>query len=223
VQEPLFKIAVVTLHHGDLPHFPYSARINRTYCERHGYEWVVAAPSDPPRDRHLNWSKVRCTADLLARRQHAYVLFVDADAWFYDQAQTLEQLITSHMPPGTLMMFGTDRRDKDFAWSDKDANAGVFIVRNTPLARHVMEEWWHVAVYDKRTCNDWPLEQRAFNWHIRPRWQAEGRIRVIPYHHLNGRDGTFIRHAVGESQEARVSILRDECERICGGGQCSTS
>ncbi len=208
------RIAIVSLCYGELRYATFSQMINRAYCERHGYNFIVFGQLTDS-SRHANWSKVRAVGDVLNRLEHDYVAFLDADAWYYDHERTMEALIAEHMESNTLMLFGTDRRDKEVTWCDSNANAGVFVVKNTPLSRHIMEEWWHVAVYDRHTRFEWPVEQRAFNNYIRQRWDGEARIKVIPYHFLNGRDGYFIRHAVGESDDVRLTLLKDEYYRLC--------
>jgi galactosyl transferase GMA12/MNN10 family len=200
------RIAVVTMHFGELPYARHSAAINAQYCRRHGYDFHITAPDDPPlADRALIWYKVRRMADILPRCDFA--LWMDADAWFHDHDKRIEQLLDEHMPPECLFLIGTDRRDKDFSWSDQGTNVGVYVARNTPVAQAIFEEWWNVPIYDRRVAYAWPLDQLGWEWHIRPRWYDGGRIKVIDYHHLNGADGTFIRHLAGESNDRRSEVL----------------
>jgi hypothetical protein len=84
----------------------------------------------------------------------------------------------------------------------------VFIVRNHPLARHILEEWWHVPHYDHELAHCWPVDQAGLNRYIVPRWKGDGRIRIVDYHFLNGHDGTFVRHAMGLPMEERVARSR---------------
>src|SRR5689334_9139046 len=88
------RIAVATLTFGDLPYFRYSEFINRYYCSLHGYHFEVIRP---PRqiERSPIWFKVRGVADLLPK--YDFVLFLDADAYFFDLSRRIEALAEEHL------------------------------------------------------------------------------------------------------------------------------
>lgn len=200
------KITVATLVFGELPYFRYTEAINRRYCEHRGYRFEVMRPERQVL-RSPIWYKVQGAKELLAESD--YVLFVDADAFFVSEAQGIERLIEEHMGDAAIL-FGTDRRDKNFAWSDTNANCGVFLVRNCPKGFEILEEWWNSPLQgDRKWLWAWPPEQGAFNAYVRggpnARW-----IKVIYYAHMNGADGLFIRHLIGASDEQRLAFLRYE-------------
>ena len=116
---------------------------------------------------------------------------MDADAY---RVAPLDGLIEDNRD--ALLVLGDNR-----PWDD-GANVGVWLVGNTPLACHILDEWWHVPIYDRRTAFDWPPEQRGMEWQIRPRWHADSRIVVI----RNMRD--FVIHMAGLPDHHR----RDELE-----------
>jgi len=150
------KIAVLTTQWGNLPYFPYSSRINAAYCRRYGYEFLIESPRDDwIGDRNPIWCKVLRAAQHLP--ENDYLLFLDADAWFHDHSKSIEQFIAEQFDSRTLMVLGTDRTSREFAWSDEDANTGVWVVRNTPLMQHILWEWWYVPIYDPRCAHDWPI------------------------------------------------------------------
>jgi len=183
------------------------------YCNRYGYQFtVIRAPRQI--QRSPIWFKVKGVADLLVTSE--FVLFLDADAYFINQSRMVEQLIDEQMQ-GASFLIGTDRLNKHFAFSDENANCGVFLVRRTEHATHILQDWWNVPTSaDKRWLWQWPPEQAAFNLVVRPRWGNEA-IRVIPYFYMNGSDGTYIRHLMGFSNLERLHILRNEARRICAG------
>jgi len=198
------QITVTTLRFGEVPYFDYSAKINRQYCERHGYRLhTIEVPAQI--ERHPIWFKVKGVWDLL--RSADFVLFLDADAYFIDHEKTIESLIQEHMGDAAFLA-GNDRRDKEFVYSDEDANVGVYIIRNSPEGFGLLNDWWDSPLqYDTESFWRWPLEQLAFNMYIR-RGRYSDRIKVIHYAHLNGRDGTFIRHLMRVSDEERLLTLR---------------
>jgi hypothetical protein len=203
------KVIVTTLAFGDLPYFSLSNRINRNYCDIHGYEFRVIPPSEE-NGRSQIWLKVSGVATVL--RDADFVLFLDADAYFADFSKSLMSLIERMGDAAVLL--GSDRRDKTFAWSDRNANTGVFIVRNSEAGFRVLDEWWHAPDrYDRRWLWTWPPEQGAFNYIVRPLF-PEYIIKVIPYIHMNGHDGIFIRHLIGMPNQERVRILEGEAKRL---------
>jgi hypothetical protein len=204
------KITVATLHFGEVPYFKYSEAINREYCRRHLYQFeIIGAPRQI--ERAPMWFKVKGVSELL--RNCDYVLFTDADAYFIDLSKSIESLIAEHMGDAP-MLIGTDRFNKAFAFSDSDANCGVFLVQRSEIAFSILDEWWNVPIHhDKTWLWRWPPEQGAFNYVVRPRWSA-GQIRMIPYSHMNGSDGVYIRHLMGFSNYDRLKLLRDEANRM---------
>jgi hypothetical protein len=207
------RITIATLVYARPPsYFTFAEQINRRYCERHGYRFHVFTPPELA-DRAPHWFTVAGVRDLLPSCD--VVLYMDADAYTWDPEQTVEDLIATHMGDA-VMLAGTDRRNQHHAWSDSNANLGVFLVRHTDEALRILDEWWQVPTrYDKRWLRRWPLHQGAFNFVIRP-LEAPGLIKVIPYHYMNGTDGSFIRHLALQSDDERRELLQRECERLCG-------
>ena len=205
------NIAVTTLLFGEVPYFRYTEAINRRYCQLHGYRFVVTRPEYEV-DRSPIWYKVRGVRELLIDSD--YVLFLDADAYFCEPSRSIEELIAEHMGDAAMIL-GTDRRDKDFAWSDNNGNCGVFLVRRCAEAFRILDDWWQSplkrewlnAGRRRRWLWQWPPEQGSFNSFIRlgrnRRW-----IRTIYYAHMNGVDGGFIRHLIGFTDEQRLEHLR---------------
>jgi hypothetical protein len=202
-------ITVATLAFGDIPYFQYSKQINREYCRVHAYRYEVIRPPSQI-ERSPFWYKVEGVKTLL--RDAACVLFMDADAFFVDFHKTIEELVSTQMGSASVLL-GTDRRDKNFAWSDENANTGVFLVRNSPTAFEILSDWWRVPIdLNRRWLWGWPPEQGAFNEYIRAGRHSQD-IRIVPYYHVNGLDGTYIRHLVGQSDEMRLLTLRQEAAR----------
>ena len=82
------NIKILQWMHGSLEYFPWSELINRRYCERHGYNYVLRR--DKPReDRHVIWHKPVMILDEL--RDCDYMLYLDADAVFYGHEFTIEE------------------------------------------------------------------------------------------------------------------------------------
>ena len=202
------QITVATLHFGEIPYFRYTDAINRQYCNLHGYRYEVLSPPDAY-TRSPIWSKVEGVTALL--QQSDYVLFLDADAYFHKMSRRIEHLIEENMDDAAVL-FGTDRRDRHFAWSDSNANCGVFLVRQCPEAFQILEEWWNCPITNKVWLWCWPPEQGAFNSYVKDGSNAR-HVRIIDYSHIHGVDGKYIRHLVGCTDEDRLVTLRSVARR----------
>jgi hypothetical protein len=207
------RITVATLVYAQRPsYFTFAERINRRYCDTHGYRFEIFTPREQT-ERSPLWFTVRGVRELLPSTDA--VLYLDADAYTFDPASTVEALIDEQMDDAAILA-GTDHQNRHRAWSDSNANLGVFIVRRSDDALRLLDDWWDSpARYDARWLWRWPLHQGAFNFIMRPRTPA-GLIKIIPYHYLNGTDGTFIRHLALQSDDVRRDLLKRECERLCG-------
>lgn len=197
-------VVVTTLLFEHVPYFRYTEAVNRRYCASRGYRFVVSRP-DWEVARSPIWQKVRSVRKLLTEAD--YVMFLDADAYVHNETLAVETIIRQHMRDGALL-FGSDRRDRNFGWSNTNANCGVFLVRNCPEAFAILDEWWNIPVdRDRRWLWGFPPEQSAFNLYLRTgRWAPW--IRIIHYAYINGLDGSFIRHIFGIGEEERLSLLR---------------
>jgi hypothetical protein len=207
------RITLATLVYSQPPsYFPYAERINRRYCETHGYRFEIFTPHEQS-ERSPLWFTVCGVRELLPDSD--LVLYIDADAYTWDPTKTVESLVAEHMGDAAILA-GSDRKNQRQGWSDTNANLGVFAVRRSDAAFRLLDQWWNAPRrYDERWFWKWPLHQGAFNFIIRP-LAPEGLIKVIPYHFMNGTDGTFIRHLALEHDDERRELLRRECERLCG-------
>lgn len=112
----------------------YSAAINRLYCNKYEMDLVV---SSTPRysGRHPAWERLPLMLETLAKGSYDYMVWVDADAFFYPDAGDIREVIEAH-------------NDSDFIFSmdvhgtaDRDINTGLMIVRNSEYAKAFLSRW----------------------------------------------------------------------------------
>lgn len=205
------QITIATLvYEQPPPYFSYSERLTRKYCETHGYRYEICRPR-PQLERSPLWFTIACIRDTLPHAD--VVLYLDADAYMWNPQKTIESLVYEHMG-GAVILAGNDQRNQREVWSAANANLGVFAVRRSREALAILDLWWDAPRrYDRRWLWRWPLHQGAFNFIVRP-LTAPGLIKVIPYYHMNGTDGTFIRHLALQSDTERRELLQSECDRL---------
>ena len=203
---PPSRIKIIQYMHGDLPYFPLSERINRRYCEMHGYQYVVRR--DPPRkDRHINWHKVPMILDEISHCD--YMIYVDADAFFYGDGFTVENHLLPRMGNHEIMM-AADITHEGWRWNPDKPNAGVIVMKTTPEVLRFMEYWNASSEIAVNLRWEWPLEQRALWECVLPMFPDF--LRVEPdYYLFQGHYGLFIRHLMITPNEERVRQMKDFC------------
>ncbi len=181
-------ITVITLLFGNLPYADLTIVNNRKYCKKWGYKFILVKPDSPPlEDRNPIWYKVK-------RAQHQllmsdYLLYLDADAYFYNHDKSLEYLID--MLGDSDMLLSTDP-----PWSNINVNTGAWLVRSCLNSHFILQDWWDVPLTHPNLGHTWPIEQAAFNRVVRP---AHTGIKVVEAAVLNGKGSPedFIRHPCG--------------------------
>eukprot|EP00746_Dinoflagellata_sp_MGD_P147948 gnl/MRDRNA2_/MRDRNA2_80243_c0_seq1.p1 gnl/MRDRNA2_/MRDRNA2_80243_c0~~gnl/MRDRNA2_/MRDRNA2_80243_c0_seq1.p1 ORF type:complete len:276 (+),score=45.28 gnl/MRDRNA2_/MRDRNA2_80243_c0_seq1:531-1358(+) len=128
--------------------------INRKYCEMHGYT-LIRSKADRLQGKLFDESKRavwnRCPLVASYLHDFDFVMYVDADAFFYREAMPLHELIAKvdEELPGWDFVLARDldgaacppaaKTEEDEA--DCNINAGVFLVRSSPKAQCVLREW----------------------------------------------------------------------------------
>ena len=202
------KIKVLQSMFGDLEYFSWSKMINRHYCERHKYEYIVSREI-PREDRHVNWQKI---ADILHHLNDCdYLLFLDADAHFYSHELMIEDELIPLMA-GKEILMAQDIADETSRWQPGLPNAGVILMKNS-INVHSFFELWDNAPESNEDCRwDWPPIQLGL-WHVvLPIFPDL--LHVHPeYYMIQGHYGQYIRHYAFIPDEERAELMRTFCER----------
>lgn len=202
-------IKVLQYMHGDVPYFPYSEWINRRYCERHGYRYVVRRDA-PRKDRHICWQKVPLILEELHDCEQ--LLFVDADAVFYSQELTIENEILPLLE-NKLLLMASDCGEESARWNPELPNSGVIFMRSCDRVREIVSQWNRVSEFDEQTRWTWPPEQIAMWRHILPQYRDEIHV-LADYYRLQGRFGHYIRHLCLSGNEFRVESFKSIYSRL---------
>jgi len=195
--------------HGTQEYFPWSEWINRRYCERHGYDYVVRR--DRPRiDRHICWHKVPIILDEL--RDCEYLLFLDADAVFYSHELTLENELVPELH-GKPILMAQDCGNESLRWHPGQPNSGVIFMKNTDRVKRFFTEWDHASEIDEETRWNWPPEQLALWRHVVPKFKDDLHV-VLDYYIVQGRLGQYIRHFCLCSDQERTHAMKVIYKRL---------
>jgi len=203
------RIKILQYMHGSHAYFPWSEWINRRYCERHGYDYVVRH-DEPRRDRHVCWHKVPMILDEL--RDCDYLLFLDADAVFYSHELTIENELIPELEEKSILM-AQDCASESLRWNPSLPNSGVVLVKNDERAKMFFSEWDRASEQDAETRWQWPPEQLALWRHVFPKFSNTVRI-VLDYYCVQGFSGQFIRHFSLTSEEDRIRGMKTVYSRL---------
>ena len=203
------RIKILQYMSGTFEYYPWGEWINRRYCERHGYEYIIRREK-PRQDRHICWHKVPLILDEL--HDCDYLLFLDADAVFYSHELTLENELIPELQ-GKPILMSQDCASESFRWHPGLPNTGVILMKNEERIRRFFAEWDHISEIDMATRWSWPPEQLALWGHVVPKFQDNLCV-VLEYYIVQGRLGQFIRHYCHLPETDRVEGMKAIYKRI---------
>jgi hypothetical protein len=157
-------------------------QMNQRYAKTHNYTFRFLRRYPPfDADHPPYWMKVKLVYDALLERKptpsdprepcasasfndrtdeyaHEYVMWLDTDACVHNQSVSLAQLFATHASTlDTFLLFSPDQPE----WESYMC-AGVFIVRNTAIAREFFHDW--LKCYD---ASKWSVDKDG-------KWACEG-------------------------------------------------
>lgn len=124
---------------------------NRQYAEKQGYEHKFI--SEGYKDLPVYWRKVKIVQDML-EKPYKGVMWLDTDAVVHDMNRTIDSYYKSERG----FIKAIDR------YGNHIFNAGVWIVKNTPKMKELMENWMNL--YKKE---DWKNEGDG-KWSTNKAW-----------------------------------------------------
>ena len=182
-------IKVVQYMDGSSSHFEWSERINRSYCERHGYQYVVRR--DPPRpDRHASWQKIEAMQAEL--HDCDYLLYLDSDAFFYSREFKIEQELLPLFGDKSIMMAQNFMSEK-IRRVPRYPNSGIILLKNNDVSQKFLAAWNNSSAQDAVGCRIPPYEEINL-WRVMLPGYHQAFAFIEDYYQLNGHYGLYIRH-----------------------------
>lgn len=108
-------------------------KINKIYCDKHGYD-LIKSNKEIYNDREASWQKLPLVLNHI--KDYDYVMWIDADAYFYIDSPPITNLINNYNNFDIIL-------SKDIGSTTKidNINCGVFIVKNTKKSIEIIERW----------------------------------------------------------------------------------
>lgn len=180
-------------------------KINEAYSRRHGYEYV--AKTHPPRpDRSPHWEKIPVLRQEL--KGCDYLLYLDADAFFYSHELRIEEELVPLLDGRELMM-AADYACEGMRHQPDKPNSGIILVRNSEKAAKMLRIWDESSELPEMDWHRFNLfhEQDTCYMTI---WQefSEDVVLLKDYYLMNGYCGIFIRHLMAKSDDERTRVMQ---------------
>jgi hypothetical protein len=199
------RVAVAQFYTKNVSYGKFSESINKKYCEDNGYYYLIEDNTEKitelTEDRSFTWVKPKFLLEILERKEHDYILFLDIDAIVCDNSRRIEEFI--------------DEKYDIVATEDYShhslMNAGVLLIKNSEWSRQFMKDWWDsgnflrgVDAPELNCNNEEPGYFKGALWHDQTcltylyKQNRKDHIKIIPYRDMNWREykeGNFIFHA----------------------------
>lgn len=137
------------------------------HARTHGYDRITDESVFVP-ERDATWSKIPLLQKYLPK--YDYIMWIDGDVLITNQDRKIEDFIEL-LDPDKILLIG-----KDF----QGLNAGVFVIRNCPLALDLLADAWkreelaHVLFHEQTAITDLLTTPKY-----------KGMVQIIPHRFIN--------------------------------------
>jgi hypothetical protein len=140
----------------DLPIAEYgdiNYKINKKYCDRHNID-IICEHEKMHLNRHSAWERLPLILKHIDN--YDYIIWIDADAFFYYNERNICEIIKEHFNENINFIFSKDIN----CTGNDDINTGFFIVKNTQ--------------FSKDFINKWSFDEELYNSNPYPKWWDQG-------------------------------------------------
>ena len=222
------KIAIIMHYDRQVAQFgDISSEINKMYCLKHGYSFITSNEITY-KNRPVVWERFPILLKHI--KNFDYVVWIDADAFFYNCSPPLEEIINRYNKD---ILFSADV-DRNLA-SDS-VNAGFFILKNTTEVINILNRWAYDGELANRFMNEvgpeleyWIEDQAMIRGCLRYNIDNIRSIsKVLPYmelqhFHLHEYEILkrhnilpYVYHAAGKNHIYRYHVCKLYLEEISG-------
>jgi hypothetical protein len=124
--------------------------INKLYCEKYNLE-IIVTNERLQTDRHPAWERLSHILKYI--ENYDYLIWIDADAFFYNNANDITELISQYENTNINFIFSNDI-------GNNNVNTGFFIVKNSE--------------YSINFINKWNSDEELYNNNPHPYWWDQG-------------------------------------------------
>ena len=212
------KIAICMFYDDKIKEFSDINRsINAIYCKKHNIDLIVSNKIKNPH-RKPHWERIYLILEHLSK--YDYMVWIDSDAFFYENSKHIMEIIKEHDTP---FIFSRDRGSScPKPPLNIGINSGVFIVKNSQYCIDFLKKWG----YDEDIHN-YALEMKR--WH-----DQEGLLYMFEHNIMDIKDNStildygvlqhfniddlenkpYIFHAAGKNNDIRIQMSQFYLKKI---------
>jgi hypothetical protein len=186
--------------------------INRAYCKKHNIELIVSSERLYP-NRHAPWEKLLMVLKHI--RKYNYIMWIDADAFFYIDAKDIRPIIQENI--NKAFIFSNDK-------GNTNINSGFFIVKNTEYSIKFLERWaYDEKLYIKNPFPSWWEQGVLIDMFKNNILDIQSNNKYYPYGILQHfsidplesfTNKPYILHVAGQNTEIRKSVSSNYYSKI---------
>ncbi len=180
-------------------------KINKLYCDKYNIDLIVSN-TKKYKSRHPAWERLPLILDNI--KNYDYVMWIDADAFFYNDANNIIELINNYSDYNFIF-------SSDIKKYQSNINSGFIIIKNTEYSIHFLKLWaFDEELYKKNTRKCY-LEQGVLqDMHRRNILNIQNNCIILEYgilqHYKKEELETFnnkpyIYHLAGSNTETRFN------------------
>jgi hypothetical protein len=194
--------------------------INKRYCDKYGHT-LIRSDEKTYNHRPAQWERLPLMLKHI--RNFDYVMWIDADAHFYNDAPDIMEVVKASQD--RAFIFSGDVEKKH----DYELNSGVFIAKNCPESIHVLSLWaYSNDIYQNRYGYFYKGEHHLYNDQGALQYMYDKNIAnlknismVLNYgvlqHFVQGEKFNprpFIFHMAGYNVKERVDNFKNYLDRV---------
>lgn len=205
------KLGLIMFYDEAIEDYAYfSYKINEMYCEKYGIK-LILSKTKTYKNRHPAWERLPLILKNL--KNYDYLIWVDADAFFYYDSDNILDIIKKNY--SSNFIFSNDIKDKNI-------NTGFFIVKNTEYSFNFLNRWaFDENLYESNTMKYWwdqgvliyIFENNILNIKENSITYDYGILQDFNF--SESKKKPFICHLAGKDKNTRVSIIKDYFKNIC--------
>lgn len=181
-----------------------NVKINREYFKKYNIDLIVSSEKTYT-NRHASWEKLPLILKYI--RQYDYIIWIDADAFFYNDAKDIRTIIQKNM--NKPFIFSNDK-------GNCNINCGVMIVKNTEYSINFLNKWaYDDWLYIRNSCPSWweqgvlidMFRENILDIQLNNIYYPYGILQHFSIDPVESFTNTpYVLHIAGQSAETRISI-----------------
>lgn len=161
--------------------------INQIYCNKHNIHFVIDHKS---RINNPYYERFPLILELF-KKNYDYVIWIDADAFFFVNSPHILNLINLHINKDFIFSqdndYGVNENEKYIVTKDdfSKINTGVIIIKNTDYAKFIIYNWFTNIDWHNKGKDYFYLDQGVIRWLIHTNsYNIRDKSHIVPYGHL---------------------------------------